>query len=150
METINTRLDKINQLQQSFSDNSNICQSLIKTKDDNPLYKTKPQEYNQEILDLINTIMKEITLFKQEQYNILEHNFENTLTYKGKELKVIEIIKIKEHFKIKLDTLLGYSKILETVPNDTIHLEVQILIMEYRKEYHELNKLLNQFNSKGI
>ena len=146
--TINDRLDRINYIQQSILDNSKICESLLKIQDD-PIHKAINQEsYTEEIISLIRTIVSEIDQFKAEQLEILSINFDHELDYNGKTYKIIELIKLKETYKLKLDNLLSYSKILDKIPNDIIQLEVQILIANFRKEYQNLNRVLNNFNTR--
>lgn len=150
MKLINDTLDRINQLNSSVFDNSNICASLLKTKENNQLFLEDPKNYNLEIQTLIKTIMNEVSMIKSLQLDVLRINFESIVDYNGKPYQVIELIKLKEAYRIKLDILTSYAKILEEIKNDIIQLEVQILISEYRKEFQNLNKILNKFNRKVV
>lgn len=139
--TIKDKLDKKNYTQSSVLDNSKSCELILRT----PEGENEDQEI---VLELINTILMEVDSYKRDQLDILEINFNHTAKYKGKDYRVIELINLKESYKTKLDILESFSQILKGDQKVSIQLSMRVTISNLRKEYQELNKILNYFNMR--
>jgi hypothetical protein len=139
--TIKDKLDKKNYTQSSVLDNSKSCELILRT----PEGENEDQEI---VMELINTILMEVDSYKRDQLDILEINFNHTAKYKDKDYRVIDLINLKESYKTKLDILESFSQILKDDQKVSIQLSMRVTISNLRKEYQELNKILNYFNMR--
>lgn len=139
--TIKDKLDKKNYTQSSVSDNSKSCELILRTSIN--------EEDNQEmVMELISTILMEVDSYKKDQLDILEINFLHTAKYKDDDYRIIDLINLKESYKTKLDILESFSHILKGDQQVSIQLSMRVMISNLRKEYQELNKILNYFNMR--
>jgi hypothetical protein len=99
-------------------------------------------------MELINTILMEVDSYKRDQLDILEINFKHTVKYKDTDYRIIDLINLKESYKTKLDILESFSQILKGDQKVSIQLLIRVTISNLRKEYQELNKILNYFNMR--
>jgi hypothetical protein len=137
--TIKDKLDKKNYTQSSVLDNSKSCELILRT----------PENEDQEsVMELINTILMEVDSYKKDQLDILEINFKHTVKYKDTDYRIIDLINLKESYKTKLDILESFSQILKGDQKVSIQLLIRVTISNLRKEYQELNKILNYFNMR--
>lgn len=136
--TIIDKLENINKLTSDIDQNIKLCKSII----------TVNNKVSEDTLELIESINLDIDKLKQEQFYILENNYNSKLTFRGIEYRVLELIKIKEALKAKMDAIIDYLKVMEDQEIDQYHLRVQTLLNTIKTEYRDINRVLYLHNTK--
>jgi hypothetical protein len=136
--TIIDKLENINKLTSDIDQNVKLCKSII----------TVNNKVTEDTLELIESINLDIDKLKQEQLYILENNYNSKLMFRGIEYRALELIKIKEALKAKMDAIIDYLKVMEDQEIDQYHLRVQTLLNTIKTEYRDINRVLYLHNTK--
>ena len=143
METINDKLIKVSELQLAIKEDSKLCETLLITN-----FKNNDTDFN----ELVDVVLKNIEVLKMEQYKIMESNFNNKVFFNDKEYTILELIKIKENYKMQMDfinnmiTLLDKTNINANSNNTKILLKYQLKLNELRKSNYEIQKIITNYN----
>lgn len=139
---LNEKLNNINNTMQAINREIQICNSILELKE--KYIKDDSSEVNK----LVDNILQKIDIYKKEQEEVLDINYNNSALYNNEMTKITSLIKIKESIKLKIEYLKNFLNILKKNPKPNIRLMLEIKLSEIEKQYIDINKILLDFNGR--
>lgn len=139
---LNEKLNNINNTMQAINREIQICNSILELKE--KYIKDDSSEVNK----LVDNILQKIDIYKKEQEEVLDINYNNLALYNNEMTKITSLIKIKESIKLKIEYLKNFLNILKKNPKPNIRLMLEIKLSEIEKQYIDINKILLDFNGR--
>lgn len=143
--TINDLLKRNNDQLYNINSSIQTCFTLL----DMPINNV--ENIKNELFNLIDNIFLNLDEYKNNMHETQILNFKTIVKYKDQEMTLLNLLKIKETIKLKLDKLeMFMNKCNHKSELVTIYLQLKINHSVLKKEYSEINHIINKYNQQPI